>query len=183
MEYLNESDYLNNDGVRNENNTSFDNFNCAGYALKTYSWYHPYKFFAWEYIEDKLEEGFTRDEIVEDLLEVSKAQMLEDFKNLRYIEAADYNRGAAVESKLLSQLADDEELIAFRIGLEIDDTFDYEDKPIVEDYDFHYRVFRNGHWCEKLGDGDLESCKFTEGIWDGFCVYDSPIYYFAMKAA
>lgn len=184
MEYLNSDDYLNNDGVRNKDNTEYKDYNCGGYALRTFSWYHPYKFFAWDYIEELLKRGYDRDEIVDKILEFSCGNMQEDFGDkMRLIDYTDHNRGKAVEEKLLKQLQENEELIAFRIGLEIDDTCDYEDQPVVEDYDFHYRVYRDGCWKEKIGNGEIDNCDFTEDAWDGYCIYDSPIYYFAMKAA
>lgn len=184
MEYLNSEDYLNNNGVRNIDNTEYKDYNCGGYALKTFSWYHPYKFFAWEYIEKLLDDGYDCNEIVDRILQLSCDNMLEDFgSKIRLIDYTDHDRGDAIEKKLLAQLHTNEELIAFRIGLEIDDTRMYEDEAVVEDYDFHYRVYRNGCWQEKIGNGMIGYCDFTEDIWDGYCTYDSPIYYFAMKVA
>jgi hypothetical protein len=37
-----DKDPLNIKKQRNELNTNFDDFNCAGYALETFSWYCPY---------------------------------------------------------------------------------------------------------------------------------------------
>ena len=41
-EILNNRDLFNNERARNIHNTDTRFYNCAGYALGTFSWYHPY---------------------------------------------------------------------------------------------------------------------------------------------
>ena len=35
-------DYLNRERTRTSDNTSINNYNCAGWALKTFCWFSPY---------------------------------------------------------------------------------------------------------------------------------------------
>lgn len=181
MEYLNRKDYLNNERKRNADNTPSFEYNCGGYALQTFSWYKPYEFDSYDYIYELLAQGYSEEEITERILEVSRDNMEWDFGDkIRFIRT-DYFSRENTQEELLNQLEENEELIAFRIGLEIDDC-DY-DNPVIVDYDFHYRVYRNGSWSEKMGNESITPCDFEEDYWDGFCIYDSPIYYFAMKVA
>ena len=40
----NSEDYFNEKQTRNEENTEKKDYNCGGYALKTFSWYLPYEY-------------------------------------------------------------------------------------------------------------------------------------------
>ena len=42
-------DFFNENQTRNEQNTNQSEYNCGGYALKTFSWYTPYEFDEEEY--------------------------------------------------------------------------------------------------------------------------------------
>ena len=115
-------DKFNLERVRNIRNTDKDIYNCAGYALGTFSWYSPH---------DEEEQGiffwghwWNTEEEMEKVTNMAVAQMLNDFADLRIIHSLD-------------ECAKDEYAIAFRIS---------------EDGDFHYvRRARNGHWFHKMG--------------------------------
>lgn len=90
-------DPFNYSNSRNIRNTVKCSYNCAGYALGTFSWYQPNP-------EDCNPWGrrFTRKEM-EEVTEECTAQMLKDFSDLRVVSN-------------LSDLAPTEQAIAFRVS-------------------------------------------------------------------
>jgi hypothetical protein len=64
---------------------------------------------------------------------------------------------------------DDVELIAFS-------TYCYANSSKYSDYDYHFKVFRDGKWMEKCGSGPVEEC--TE---DGWGDYIGDVTYFYHK--
>ena len=155
-----------------------EDFNCGGFALKTYDLYLPYedktKDFA-IYFDDKIEElyysGLSLKEIENEILEETVEYMLKNFpKKLRVI-------------KNFSDLKDTEELIAYRIGLEIFSNEDEIGKYYTGcDGDFHFKVLRDGHWLEKFGEGLVIFEEFTTEPWKcNGMVYDSPIVFLGLR--
>ena len=82
-------DFLNEDKLRNIRNTHKKNYNCGGYALKTFSWYVP------QYTSWYIDKASIFAEMVESILE--------DFPNLRRIQDP-------------NQVNPNTEIIAFRIN-------------------------------------------------------------------
>lgn len=171
MNYKDRSDYLNREHRRNEYNTDIYDYNCGGYALKTFSWYKPYDFNMFDQIDEWTNNNVDDDEIVARIEDICITNLRKDFSDLRLIDVSHQSRGAQYEEKLLKKIKDDEEIIAFRIAYSF------------FDYDFHFRVYRNNKWSEKCGNSGLTSCEFTEDDWGEGTVYNRTIYYFARKVA
>lgn len=140
-------DYLNKLKKRNENNTKSVSYNCGGYALRTYSWYLPYE------DEDELNQevasyNYDEDELAEELTDHCVERILEDFDGAVTIAFSDTSYDPAQY-----------ELIAFRVS--VDECNFYE----CEDWDFHFKVLRDGRWMEKNGSESIHECD--EDDWDG----------------
>jgi hypothetical protein len=164
-------DFLNCYGVRNVENTNIDDYNCGGFALRTFSWYKPYTFEREDIVDIIVDlecQGYNYDYVTNKLLDIFEQQMLEDFSDL---ERVDYGY----------EPAEDEDFIAFRVfyDIEIDNSCD---EPEVDffDYDFHYRVFRDGEWLEKNGGGEIREAYGDWQTYDGYC-YDSEVRYYIKK--
>ena len=165
-------DFFNEKCTRNESNTDDYDYNCGGYALKTFSWYCPYEFDEdthpydsnLDWMESLLyQNGLTIEEATEEILWGNVNKMLEDFaEKLRVVQKDEH-------------LKADEELIAYRLSV-------MKDEKWVEEMDFHYAVFREGKWKHKLGRDKIRPFKFTEESWEtSYFIYNSPIVYLAHK--
>lgn len=173
MKVLNDyEDFFNEKRTRNEQNTLREDYNCGGYALRTFSWYLPYDYdednhpyrsnFYW--MEELTYDGYMSiEEATEEILWGNVKKMLSHFaEKIRVVQKDDH-------------LEADEELIAFRLSVMRDDKW-------VEDMDFHYVVFRDGQWQHKLGAGRIRPFEFTEEPWiTSYFIYNSPIVYLAHK--
>lgn len=182
-------DFLNSYKTRNEKNTAEIEYNCGGYALKTFSWFYPYDtggeyceilnmpenktlYGRTDYIIYLLEQGYKKDEIQNILLKNDKKFMLSLFHDsLRELESP-------------RETLDDEELIAYRICLNIENINheEYDEDSIYED--FHFLVFRDGVWKHKPGSREIEI--FNGNLYKPWyssldLIYDGPIIFFAKK--
>lgn len=163
-------DWFNREGKRNSTNTDSDYYNCGGFALSTYSWYKPYSYDRSEIVDtivNLTDEGLSYEKITSIILDKFEEQMLEDFPDLKVVSNS-------------YQPKEDEDLIALRIFyyLELEeDNGEYE--VDFFDYDFHYRVFREGVWIEKCGSCPIQEAWDPEWeTYDGY-YYDSEIRYYA----
>lgn len=160
-------DYLNKLKKRNENNTKSNSYNCGGYALRTYSWYLPYE------DEDELnwEVSCYDFEDEEDLLTVLTERCVEKI-------AEDF-RGSIRCFVAYPEISYDPaqyELIAFRVSADLNDFYE------CEDWDFHFKVLRDGRWMEKNGSESIHECD--EDDWDGpGYFYNGDTVYFLHKIA
>ena len=79
-------DALNRQGHRNTANTDIDDYNCAGYALSTYSWYCPYDKWWARRFETKIKclKGYKKI-----FMHHAIETMLKDFPTLRRIHLPD----------------------------------------------------------------------------------------------
>jgi hypothetical protein len=117
-------DRLNTKRLRKVKNTPRTEYNCGGYALDTFSWYHPYS--RQDGTLDNIIEAFEED--YDKVLDYTVKYMLEDFKGKLRVIAN------------LNELQDNEEAVAYRIEM----------NNFIAD--FHYvRRKRNGSWYGKLG--------------------------------
>lgn len=182
-------DFLNSYKTRNEKNTTEIEYNCGGYALKTFSWFYPYDaggrycdilnmsenktlYGRTDYIIYLLEQEYKKDEIQNILLKNDKKFMLSLFHDsLRELESP-------------RETLDDEELIAYRICLNIENINyeEYDEDSIYED--FHFLVFRDGVWKHKPGSREIEI--FNGNLYKPWysssdLIYDGPIIFFAKK--
>ena len=96
-EILNNRDLFNNERARNIHNTDTYFYNCAGYALGTFSWYCPY--------DDDLSFVLSCNSgAFEEITKQTVSHMLKDFKGkLRVISS-------------LEELREDEYAIAYRVS-------------------------------------------------------------------
>jgi hypothetical protein len=89
-------DELNFNGFRNIRNTNKNAYNCGGYALGTYSWYHPHG-------EDERDCLYDTRISIEERTKHAVQYMLNDFCDLRVI-------------KTLEEVTENEYAIAFRLA-------------------------------------------------------------------
>lgn len=78
------SDPFNRLNCRNVSNTKKDTYNCAGYALETFSWYCPY-----DGMYDCEEWAFASEYRMSEWTVKCVHKMLEDFPTLRVIDRTD----------------------------------------------------------------------------------------------
>ena len=132
--------------------------NCGSYALRIQEWYEV-DFDMQVYALQMKDEGADDEEIYWTITDEATILLLYEFENeLRQLTGAD------------DFIADNEELIAFRISLETWDDYGA---------DFHFRVFRGGKWMEKCGCQEVRECEFEEDSWETGLIYEGPIVYFA----
>lgn len=168
-------DPYNSERRRNADNTCRNDYNCAGFALRTFSWYCPLPQSTYDRFEELFEEGFDFEAIENIMTNEMVDTMLSDFSNeLRVVEY-----GQPIKSN--------EELIAFRFGLNYDPDFDFDFMgPWDCDVDFHYQVLRDGRWQEKNGDGEIHDCDEPDPniAWSsGWLVYGGPLIFLARKVS
>ena len=96
-EILNSKDLFNNERVRNIHNTDAYSYNCAGYALGTFSWYYPFD-------KDMYDSLFSDSNTLESITQQTVSYMLKDFEGrLRLISS-------------LKELKKNEYAIAYRVS-------------------------------------------------------------------
>ena len=138
--------------TRNSDLTYYETYrdcsNCGSYALRLNEWYDLDEYFeqvtGWfidEWIKEKSKEGYNDYEISTLYGNILVEGILEDLKG--EIEICD---GQPPKTK-------DVELIAFS-------TFCFTNKYI--DYDYHFKVFRDGKWMEKCGSEAVKECLRDE---------------------
>lgn len=142
--------------------------NCGSYAFNIKEWYNPELNLVIEAgsieerILDLLDEGWSNEEISELYSNSLVKSIFHDFGN--EVKEVDYDY----------KPEENEELIAFRT---------YCIGNLMEgyaDWDFHFKVFRNGLWMEKNGRQPVRFC--LEDEWEyGIRSYISNTIYFAHK--
>ena len=162
-------DKFNSFRTRNQKNTLDGDYNCGGYALGTFNWFLPYNNFNsnYSFALNLLEEYNDIDYVMEMLFEKNVENILNFLKDkIRRIYS-------------LKELLQNEDLIAFRICIIYDSEFNE-----LEDTDFHFRLYHNGKWTEKMGATTIVECSsYEEEIWnEGFGFeYLNPTALFALK--
>ena len=139
--------------------------NCGSFAFQIKEWYSPDGEFENEmgydideWVEQGIHEGFDEWEMSDGLANALTEYILSDFDDVRYLINP-------------SDVQPDEELIAFRTFV----TNDF-------NWDFHFKVLRNGLWQEKCGSDPVRFCE--EDDWhNGLMEYISYTSYFAKKLA
>lgn len=149
--------------------------NCGAYALNLIGWYLPYnnRDERDNWIDTMLEEDYSEDEIKEIVLTADVSNMLNQF--------GDY----LIPVNSPDEVPDNEDVIAYRVSLFVcrdDDpnTYDY------ADYDFHFKVRRDGKWSEKVGMDKVVPCELSPDVpWEVEynLIYDSSIRYFKINKA
>lgn len=158
--------------TKNTDPNYFDEYqgysNCGSFAFNVEEWYDPEIDFEESvgYIDDWIVEmhnnGYSNDEIADIYTEAITERILNDFF------------GEIREVYYPSDVNSNEELIALRGWCH----YDEDDCSNYADYDFHFKVFRNGIWQEKCGRQPVKFC--TEDEWSyGTRTYNSITIYFA----
>ena len=144
----------------------YEQANCGSYALRVEGWYDADAFFEaehgdmYDWIETCDWNGWSDEEMSEFYADVLVGGILEEFHDeLRELHDE------------TDELLEGEELIAFR-------TFAGHDYWGEYDYDFHFKVYRDGCWREKMGCHPCEECTLED--WGK---YISNTIYFAHKIA
>lgn len=145
------NDFLNKNNSRNYQNSNYSDYNCGGFALKTFSWYKPCDYDEEELVDilnhySDIYDGGDEypnflDYINNDILvqKIFEPTLLKDFQD-RHIHKVKSVKEVNFEL---------EDLIAFRTGVETD----FRDQYLIVDFDFHFRLY-NSHfnkWYEKCG--------------------------------
>lgn len=168
---------------RNSNPSLFDekpdDTNCGSFALNVTKWYTPYLTddinnddALWKYEEyererwvmEMLLDGYSREEIMEAVTERDFEFILMTCPWLVPITK--------------EEITDDDRVIAYRLSLEI--PADPEEFDMDEYGDFHFRLFVDGEWWEKNGNGPVHLIEDPDAeIWevDDWLIYDGPIMY------
>lgn len=177
-----ELDPKNELAIRNAYNTPQKSYNCAGLALRAYNWITPYSEEEDEdyddydpytetdrecLIEDWLnDDGCSEDEVANKILIKDAEQLVKRFPFLQQVK--------------LEDTKDSDIVIAYRLFIKADKLTN--DRYIIDDTDFHFKVRYNGFWFEKLGGGRTTICDLDpDDCWeyiDGDLIYDSDIIYF-----
>lgn len=139
--------------------------NCGSFAFQIEEWYSPDEYFednegicVENWICEGLESGCDEFDLSDGLAEILTNYILNDFDDVRYMWSP-------------AELQDNEELIAFRTFVDSD-----------YNWDFHFKVFRDGRWQEKCGSDPIRFCD--EWDWNnGALEYISSTYYFARNLA
>ena len=152
-------------------NEEHKNCNCGSYAFNLNEWYNPgcmcgrYNNFDDDvlYLLDCWHEGGADDD---DLANDLASFYLDKIKN----DFGDEVR-IVFESKLPTLVNEGEEVIAFRAG-----AYAWEGYNCSSfDYDFHFKVLRNGHWFEKCGGGLVQETNLDE--WTTSIYYNSETFF------
>lgn len=139
-------DAFNLKNLRNMQNTEKRKYNCAGFALETYSWYCPHRNDWASLMYSSLSDA----EVTEQCVQI----MLEDFKDLRIITD-------------LSELKDGEYAIAFRISRDYEDFHFARRMPDGK----WYNKMGGSFLIEEMDEHEV----FHEE-WDrGYYLYDGPV--------
>lgn len=128
--------------------------NCGSYALRLKEWYDneldEQVGGIMEWIEELIEADIPNSEIPDIMAEAYLDMLLNDFPDGEIILAHSITQEMLHDNNL--------ELIAFRVYAPLDEYYD-------NDYccfDFHFRVWREGHWMEKNGNKNVHQCTLTD---------------------
>lgn len=148
MEYT-----ANNDPIYYESNRSTTN--CGSFALRLKEWYDnevdEYMGGIEQWCLELLEEGIPDEEIPDMIAETYLDRLRAEFGNsVRLMSKLDHATMLKATSRNFN-----EELIAFRIYVPVED---WDPEEYLE-FDFHFKVWRNGHWMEKNGGGAVHECS------------------------
>ena len=150
-----DTDLHNRLGNRDEFNTNQFEYNCGGWALKTFNWYLPYGAYDADYSDDSRQDFFREcaegidldslsgmDIFYEKVLKEDTNYMLKDFEDegLKLVENPE-------------DLSPMKNLIAYRVV--VYPQYNCDGNIEFFDADFHYMVREDGVWTSKCGDGEI----------------------------
>lgn len=147
--------------------TNQDASNCGSFAFNIEEWYAPEEDFLdsvgymTDWIIDMLDNDYSIDELADIYTEALVTRILSDFgSDIRPVD-------------LYDEIDSDEELVALR-------GWCYFDDDDWAEWDFHFKVLRDGLWQEKCGSGPVRFCLEDEWSY-GFRTYNSETFYFAHR--
>lgn len=164
-------DFFNTKHTRNRNNTAQRDYNCGGWALRTFSWWRPFRggntdyYSAYDFVSTNNLKYNTVRTMDQALLKYCINILLKEFPELERV----YEPSTS------------ERIIAFRIGTYYQD--DEERGLVLEDWDFHFKVKEKNtnDWTHKMGGHIIEDTDCLDTPWeipeDEF-EYESEIIYF-----
>lgn len=123
--------------------------NCASFALNIKEWWDP------DFDPDWFIEEGDDEYMIDCVIDFYIDNLLNDFDDLRVVQSSD-------------NVYEDEELIAFRVYIDLEED---NGTSYVEDYDFHFRVYRDGRWQEKCGGLEVQDCPKDWGKYDSKTIY------------
>ena len=137
--------------------------NCGSFAFNIEEWYSPDDYFeddmgetVEQWIDHCIWNGWDEYDMSDEFAGILVNYILNDFDDVRYLVWE-------------GEIQPDEELIAFRTFVDTEGN-----------WDFHFKVFRDGLWLEKCGSDPLRFCE--ESDWNnGILEYISQTVYFARK--
>jgi hypothetical protein len=155
--------------------------NCGSYALGVDTWFWPVvDRAAYSLREDEIRSlyicGYDEETIMEKLIVKDVSNILE---LCPWIEQIDRFK-----------ITPNDTIIAYRLALTIEGTYDEQDDCMYPDWvdeDFHFRIRENGVWTEKCGSGEIRVCDDQnwfeeEDCWDtGYMCYTSSVVYFRFR--
>lgn len=132
--------------------------NCGSFALRLKEWYDNEVDERYGGIEtwclDLLEEGVPNSDIPDMIAETYLDRIRADFSDsVRILTRLDHNTMLKAAARNFN-----EELIAFRVYVPVEE---WDPEEYLE-FDFHFRVYRNGRWMEKNGDRPVQECNISE---------------------
>ena len=141
--------------------------NCGSFALNVEEWYiSDLDIDNTITASEMLDEGRDIDDVFDYLTFMNVKQILKDFEGeVRIL----FNK---------RNVHEDEELIAYRIGI-----FTDEETEEIET-DFHFKVRRNGKWMEKPGSTEVRECDLKEDeewVNSSNTIYNGPVIFLAKK--
>lgn len=141
-------------------NTDCSRANCGSYALRLNEWYDPEDYVerivgnTYDWIEELYINGYSEWEIATIYGEIMSEGILREFSG--ELESCE---GEIIED-------DSVELIALC-------TWCIYEEDVGSDWDFHFKVYRDGKWMEKNGVFPVHEC--SEDDWGR---YNSDVFYF-----
>lgn len=140
--------------------------NCGSYAFNLNEWYSPGVICGVDDNEngpmDCLDywygEGYRRKELADELAKFYLERIEDDFKD-----------SIQIVTEMPELYRTNAEVIAFRAAAYVEE--DYENF----DYDFHFKVFRDGKWLEKKGSQPIKFTSIED--WSGSICYNSQTFY------
>ncbi len=128
--------------------------NCGSYALRLKEWYDNEIDEDCGGINDWIEELLDAEippfEIPDIIAKAFIDELLSDFPDEELILLSRITQAALKNTST--------ELVAFRVYVPIDEYLD--DEWCC--FDFHFRVWRNGHWMEKNGSKEVSQCNIID---------------------
>lgn len=145
-------DFFNKQNTRNQYNTNEFNYNCGGYALRTFSWWRPFRgnYSAYDFCNDKFYEGYNEKEVDDALLTECITILLKEFPFLQ----------------ITNKPNKDKRIIAFRIGTYYN--LECEEDYHLGDWDFHFKVKEKNStiWRHKPGNSPIIETDCLNEPWD-----------------